>query len=136
MATYRKRRGKWRTEVRMQGVYDSETFVSLQAAKAWATRRESEIMGGQRGEIPNLTLGELFGRYKREVSRDKKGRRWEEIRLDALGRDRLAQVKLRALDAPHLSDWQQRRLQAVKSASVRRERNLLNNVFNVAVNEW
>lgn len=45
-------------------------------------------------------------------------------------------MKLRQLDTPHLSDWQTRRLQAVSSASVRRERNLLNNVFEVARKEW
>ena len=122
--------------MRMQGVYDSETFASKQAAKAWVTRREAEIMGGQRGEIPNLTVGALFERYSKEVSSGKKGRRWEQIRLTALGRDRIASVRLKALDTPHVSDWQQRRLQAVSGASVRRERNLLNNVFNLAVKEW
>lgn len=122
--------------MRMQGVYDSETFTSKTAAKEWATRREAEIMGGQRGEIPNLTVAALLERYEREVSVHKKGRRWESIRLRLLGRDRLAQVRLKSLDTPHASDWQQRRLQDVSSASVRRERNLLNNVFNVAVWEW
>jgi integrase len=136
MAAIRPRGGKYRVEVRMQGVYDSETFTSKQAAKAWATRREAEIMGGQRGEIPHLTVAALLERYSREVSQAKKGRRWEVIRLKALGRDRLAQVWLKQLDAPHVADWQQRRLQAVKSASVRRERNLLNNVFEIARKEW
>jgi integrase len=136
MAAIRTRGGKYRAEVRMQGVYDSETFVSKQAAKAWATRREAEIMGGARGEIPNLTVAAVLERYKREVSKGKKGRRWEEIRLDALGRDRLASVRLKALDTPHVADWQQRRLEAVSGASVRRERNLLNNVFEIARKEW
>src|SRR5688572_2510190 len=117
MAAIRPRGGKYRVEVRMQGVYDSETFASKQAAKAWATRREAEIMGGQRGEIPNLTVAALLERYEREVSKGKKGRRWEEIRLRAIGRDRLATVRLKALDAPHVADWQQRRLEAVSGAS-------------------
>jgi integrase len=136
MAAIRQRGGKYRAEVRMQGVYDSDTFTSKQAAKAWATRREAEIMGGQRGEIPNLTVAAMLERYEREVSCHKKGKRWEAIRLKLIGRDRIAQVRLKALDAPHVADWQQRRLLDVSSASVRRERNLLNNVFNVAVNEW
>lgn len=97
---------------------------------------EAEIMAGVRGEVPNLTVGQLLERYSREVSSGKKGKRWEQIRLTALGRDRLAAVRLRSLDTPHVSDWQQRRLEAVSSASVRRERNLLNAVFNVAVDEW
>lgn len=93
-------------------------------------------MGGVRGEVPNLTVLALLERYEREVSRSKKGARWERIRLDGMGRDRIAQVRLRQLDAPHVADWQQRRLQAIAGASVRRERNLLNNVFQIALKEW
>ena len=120
----------------MQGVYDSDTFTTKQAAKAWATNREAEIMAGARGEIPNLTVHALLERYKTKVSAAKKGRRWEEIRLTALQRDRIAQVRLKTLDTPHVSDWQERRLQDVSGASVRRERNLLNNVFEIARKEW
>ena len=56
--------------------------------------------------------------------------------MDALQRDRLALVRLRQLDTPHVSEWQKRRLEAVSGASVRRERNLLNNVFEIARKEW
>lgn len=93
-------------------------------------------MAGVRGETPNLTVGSLLERYAREVSEHKKGRRWELIRLQAMGRDRIAQVRLRQLDTPDASDWQKRRLEAVSGASVRRERNLLNNVFEIARKEW
>jgi integrase len=93
-------------------------------------------MAGVRGEIPNLTVAAVFKRYREEVSPAKKGARWEVIRLEALERDRLALVGLRQLDAPHVAEWQQRRLKAVSSASVRRERNLLNNAFEIARKEW
>jgi integrase len=126
----------WRAQIARRGVRDSQIFTSKAAAVAWAGRRESEIMAGHRGEIPNLTVGAVLERYKRDVSRDKKGRRWEEIRLDALQRDRLAAVRLRQLDTPHVAAWQERRLKAVSGASVRRERNLLNNVFEIARKEW
>jgi integrase len=78
----------------------------------------------------------LLERYEREVSAGKKGKRWESIRLQAIGRDPLAAVRLRQLDSPHVAAWQERRLKAVSSASVRRERNLLNNVFEIARKEW
>lgn len=137
MASFRENDFGWRAEVFRRGVRRSESgFKTKAAAVAWAGKVESEIMAGVRSEVPNFTVKELLERYKREVSRDKKGRRWEEIRLDLLGRDRLAQVRLRQLDAPHVSDWQQRRLEVVKSGSVRRERNLLNNVFEIARKEW
>lgn len=94
-------------------------------------------MAGVRGEVPNITVKALFERYREEVSVGKKGARWEVVRLAALERDdKLALVRLRSLDAPHVADWQRRRLQAVSSASVRRERNLLNNVFEIARKEW
>lgn len=128
--------GLWQVQIFRRGVRRSASFASKGAAIAWAGRVEAEIMEGQRGEIPNLTVGALFDRYEREVSAGKKGRRWEAVRLRALGRDRLALVRLRVLDSPHVSDWQRRRLEAVSGASVRRERNLVNNVFQIAIKEW
>lgn len=137
MPTYRLTKYGWRAEVFRRGVRRSQSaFKTKAAAQAWAGQQESEIMSGVRGDIPNLTVADLLDRYAKEVSESKKGKRWEVIRLKALKRDRLALVRLRQLDAPHASDWQQRRLQAVSSASVRRERNLLNNVFEIGRKEW
>lgn len=136
MAYFRPRGSTWRAEIELKGIRDSETFSSKGEAKAWAARREAEIMAGERGDIPNLTVSDLFDRYLAEVSKGKKGERWERIRLEALKRDRIASVRLKVLDSPHASDWQQRRLEAISGASVRRERNLLNNVFEIARKEW
>ena len=136
MASVKPYRDGWRAQVFRQNVRKSKTFPSKSAAVAWAGRIEAEIMAGVRGEIPNLTVLDLFRRYEKEVSAGKKGARWESIRLRAWQRDRIAQVRLRQLDTPHASDWQQRRLQAVSGASVRRERNLMNHVFELAVKEW
>jgi len=137
VASFRENEYGWRAEVFRCGVRRSQSgFRTKAAAVAWAGVVEAEIMGGARGEIPNLTVSALLERYDREVSARKKGAKWESVRLRGMAADRLGQVRLRALDTPHLSDWQQRRLQAVSEASVRRERNLLNNVFQVAVREW
>jgi integrase len=135
MAAYRRLpSGLWQAQIFRRGVRKSATFANKGAAVAWAGRVEAEVMGGARGEIPNLTVQALFDRYERDVSVGKKGARWEVVRLKALGRDPLASVRLRQLDTPDVSAWQQRRLKAVSGASVRRERNLLNNVFNLGVN--
>lgn len=128
--------GLWQAQVFRKGVRRSSSFPSKGAAVAWAAQQELEIMAGIRGEVPNLTVKALFERYRNEVSSTKKGARWEVVRLLGLERDRLALVRLRQLDAPHVADWQQRRLQAVSSASVRRERNLINNAFEIARKEW
>lgn len=136
MAYYRKRGKTWRVEVERNGIRESETFPSKGAAQAWAAKREAEIMDGDRASVPNLRMSDLFSRYAKEVSPAKKGAKWEKVRLDLLGRDRIAQVRLRDLSAAHLSDWQKRRLEAVSGASVRRERNLLNNALEIARKEW
>lgn len=137
MATYRQlASGLWQVQIFRRGVRRSASFSNKGAAVAWAGQQEAEIMAGVRGEIPNLTVAALLERYEREVSAAKKGARWERIRLRLLGRDRIALVRLKALDTPHASDWQMRRLQAVSAASVRRERNLMNNAFEIARKEW
>ena len=137
MAAFRLTRYGWRAEVCRRGVRVSESaFKTKAAAVAWAGRVEDEIMGGVRGEMPNVTVLALLQRYAKDVSEGKKGKRWEKVRLNALGRDPLASVPVRHLDSPHAAAWQERRLKAVKSASVRRERNLLNNVFEIARKEW
>lgn len=136
MAFFRKHGAGWQASIERRGVRRAKTFDTKAAAVAWAGKAESEIMAGFRGETPNLTVSELLDRYAKEVSPGKKGARWEGIRLDLIKRDRLAQVRLRQLDAPHVADWQKRRLEDVASGSVRRERNLLNNVFEIARKEW
>ena len=137
MASFRRLpSGLWQVQVFRRGIRRSASFRAKGAAVAWAGRQEDEIMAGVRGDIPNKTVKELLERYSVEVSTTKKGARWEQIRLAAFGRDKLAATRLRDLDAPHVSDWQKRRLEAISSASVRRERNLLNNVFEIARKEW
>jgi integrase len=137
MAFFRKLpSGLWQAQVLRRGVRRSASFASKSQAIAWAGQLEAEILAGSRGEVPNLTVSAILTRYAEEVSRHKKGAKWESVRLKALGRDRIARVRLRALDAPHVADWQKRRLEAVSGASVRRERNLLNSAFEIARKEW
>lgn len=136
MAHFRKHGSGWKAEIERRGVLANKTFETKAAAVAWAGQKEAEIMAGFRGEIPNLTVQALFTRYSTDISEHKKGKRWELVRLKALGRDPVASVKLRQFDSPHVAAWQERRLKAVSSASVRRERNLLNNVFEIARKEW
>ncbi|OGT57501.1 MAG: hypothetical protein A3E01_08155 [Gammaproteobacteria bacterium RIFCSPHIGHO2_12_FULL_63_22] len=135
-AFYKLPSGLWRAQINRRGVRKSATFPSKGAATAWAGRVESEIMAGVRGEIPNLTFGDVLKRYAREVSAKKKGARWEAVRLEAVGRDRIAAVKLRQFGPSHVADWRERRLQDVSGASVRREWNLLSHVCTFAVREW
>lgn len=137
MATFhRLPSGLWQAQIFRKGIRRSKSFELKGAAIAWAGKVEAEIVSGELVDIPDSTVKALFDRYEKTVSAGKKGKRWEVIRLGLLGRDRLASVRLRDLGTPHVADWQERRLESVSAASVRRERNLLNNVFEIARKEW
>jgi integrase len=133
MASVRKRGNTWRVELYKGGVRESGTFATKQQAAAWALHREAELIGAR---LPEHTVKEALQRYAREVSPKKKGERWEILRLALLERDKLAAVRLPALRPIHVSEWRERRLQAVSGASVRREMNLLQSVFKACRKDW
>lgn len=135
MASFYQLRGKWRAQVEKNGVRRSKLFARKGEAVAWAAQVEREIVTGDYSDRSE-TFGDLLDRYGREVSAGKKGARWEQVRIALLKRDRLAQVRLSKLDAPHVADWRDRRLQAVSGASVKREINLMSAACTVAVREW
>lgn len=132
MASFRKRGGKWYAEVTRKGNRKGKSFFTKAEALQWAAAEERDLSGA----VPNKLVSALLERYSDEVSITKPGRRWEEIRLAMMGRDALAKVNLRELDATHISAWRDRRLAVVSAASVLREWNLLSSVFTQTVNEW
>jgi integrase len=137
MATYQKRGSSWRAIIRRTGQKPiSKSFPTKAAAIAWASQMESDILAGKSGNIPNKTFGDLLTRYSEEVSINKRGVRWEQIRIRLLQTYPIASVNLRELDARHFAEWRDKRLKEVSPASVRREWNLLSNACSVAVKEW
>ena len=136
MATYKKRGSSWRVQVRRKGITKSATFSTKARAEVWAAQQELEIADGTAGTIPNKTFGDLLQRYAKDVSPTKRGERWEIVRINLFCRDEIAQVGLRSLNATHVAEWRDRRLQTVSGASVRREWNLLSNACKIAINEW
>lgn len=136
MATYTKRGSNWNAVVRKKGVYKSGTFPTKAAAVTWATILEAEIDTGKRSKVSDLTFGDLLKEYRTKVSAHKRGRRWEEIRIDLLLKDKVSDVKLEDLSRATFADWRDRRLLQVSARSVLREWALLSHALNVAVNEW
>lgn len=137
MAYYRKVGKTWKVEIARRGVKRSQSgFATKAAAQAWAHPIEAGILGGARGDIPDLAFSDLLDKYETDVSAGKKGYRWESVRIALFKRDTLAQVRLRKLDATHVAQWRDRRLKAVSGASVRREWNLLSHACTIAVREW
>lgn len=146
MATYTKRGGMWRAQVRRKGVSRSETFSSKADAVAWATRIEHEINVGKLTPGTKHTLADALREYEKRVSPTKRTARWEAIRFAAFVRDfpDLAAMPLADVTSEHMGRWRDARLAGdeetgrgkVGTATVLREINLLSHVFTTARDEW
>ena len=139
MGSIRKRGERWRAEVRRKGgFYRSQEFRTKAGAQAWITEVEAEYLAGRRGEPTKKSLDDALKRYAREVSPKKGGYRWECVRLVKLARDfgSVRHIPIAQIRAHDIATWRDKRLAAVKPASVNREWNLLRSVFSVARREW
>lgn len=135
MASIKKHKSGWRAQIERVGVRKSKVFPTRQEAKDWAAATEAEILTGK-SPAAAMTFGALMERYARERSPAKRGARWEMIRLERIGKDKLARVMLADLSATDFADWRDRRGRDVAPGSVLREMQLLNTVLTVAVKEW
>lgn len=136
MASIRKlESGKYRAEIARQGKRSSKVFPTKTAAKEWAAREEFLLLNADDSPA-SITFGELMQRYARERSPQKRGARWEMIRLERFCRDEIAVVNLADLTPAVFAEWRDRRLEEVKPASVAHELQLMSSVLNVARKEW
>lgn len=141
MGTVEPRAGAWRAKVRKQGQNIGRTFDTKAEAQEWIDRTEARITAGvkvtQIAKTPSsLTAADLFDRYATEVSPEKRGARWEVIRLRALARDHAFQAAATGIDGSDLAAWRDRRLRDVSPATVNRDLNLISAVFSRAIFEW
>ncbi|MBU3640958.1 site-specific integrase [Polynucleobacter sp. Fuers-14] len=142
MATPKKTsNGKWHIQFMVGACRESGTFDTKSEAAIWAARRSTELrlLGrGKGGEIK--TLADAFDRYTKEVSANKKGERWERIRLAAfqtpLHYPLNSNKKLNSINSSDIAAWRDARLLKVNKTSVAREMTLLSSVFEVARKEW
>lgn len=134
-------------------VYASRALTLRKSTKAeavaWATARETEIRAGQATGIQaGKTVGDAFDRYEKEVSSQKRGHRFEALRLAAIGGWKLKDlpyrdthfrnVQLVDTTSEMIGKWRDHRLHVdkVSGSTVNRELNLLSNCFTVAAKEW
>ncbi len=123
---------------------ESATRTTKAEAVAYAAARETEIRRGiATGIQQGRTVDEAFRRYELDVSAHKRGKRWETIRLHAIGRMTIDAVRLSDMQLVDVtSDLlgrlrdQRMRVDKVKGSTVNRELNLLSHVFSTAVTEW
>lgn len=78
MASFKKDGNVWRVQVCIKGVRDSGTFTTKAQAQAWAAMRELQVRSEKEsGIMVGKTCRDAFERYEKEVSRTKRGVRWE-----------------------------------------------------------
>ncbi|VWC10224.1 putative plasmid recombinase [Burkholderia lata] len=147
MPTIRKRGDfQFQAIVRRQGFPPhSKTFTTRKDAEAWAARIESEMLAGSFSDLTEAnrtSFGDLLARYGREISPQKKGGALEQLRIQKLLADPIAQLKVSALSGVTLAHYRDRRLsgsstqKAVSGSTVNRELTLLSHVISVASKEW
>jgi integrase len=140
MATYRKRSGSWEAlvvrKVGEQIVRRSGSFSTKAEAQAWAAKIETEIADGKAGKLPDRPFRDLLIRYRDEVAPTKRGAGKEIIRINALLKDDLADIRLASLRAADFAAWRDRRLKLVSAGSVLREWTQLSAICVRAWKEW
>ncbi|VVE41387.1 integrase [Pandoraea horticolens] len=146
MASISKRGNYWRAFVRRKDYpAQSRTFDTKAEAEMWARQVEAEIDRGggvDRSQARRHTLKDLFQRYAKEVSPQKKGGSLEILRLRKLKTDPIAQVKIADLGGHNIARYRDRRLtgtgdaKPVSGSTVNRELTLIGHVLSVAQKEW
>jgi integrase len=140
MASIRRHREKWQVRVRRDGVSVTKSFLVRRDAELWARHTE---LKADRGDLPpdikqlaRISLGELVVRYRNEVTPRKKSADMETIVLDAFLRHPICKKRLSDLSVADFAKYRDERLRDVKTNTVRRQLNPIQNLFTVALREW
>lgn len=136
MASITKRGRRWRAHVCVRGIVATSTHNTKQEAQQWAADKERELQSLAAGISLTHTVRDMFQRYAREVSTNKRGSRWEFVRLDFLSRDPVADIRLADIGKEHIAQWRDRRLKEVSGSTVNRDLNLISHCFAIARDEW
>jgi integrase len=142
MATFKLREsGLWQAQIRRKGhPQQSQTFITKSDAEKWARQIENEIDRGvfvSRAEAEATTLFSALERYKREVSRLKKGYEQERYVIAALRQHKLAKRSLASLKSSDVAAYRDELLAGgLAAATVRLRLALLSHLFTTASSEW
>lgn len=141
MASFRKRGSKWQAQVRRLGRKPvTRTFSSKRDAEAWARQTEAAL---ERGNIPSpprgrrsMLLKEALHRYCTEITPHKRGAEPEEYRIGKMMRQQIAEAAMHQITVGDVARYRDQRLGEVSTDSVRKELNLLRQIFDLAKTEW
>jgi len=123
VATIRKLKNrKYIAEVRKAGQYKSKVFTTKIQAMAWAAETEQNLSSDTL--VHGKTLGNLYERYRDEISPLKKSWKSERNRLNKFLRDPLAALPLVDIKQTYFYEWITKELTRIKSSSVNRLKGL------------
>lgn len=136
MAYIRKYRSGWRAEVQRHGIRATFTAETKREVQAWALQKEAELDAMKRSK--GVTFEQAATKYLSTVSRDKAegAADWERRRLEEMAGFFGADTMLAVIDSAMVGEWRDHRLTEVSASTVLRQRNLLQNLLQIAVDEW
>jgi integrase len=136
VAYIRKYRSGWRAEVQRHGIRSTYTGETKREVQAWALRKEAELDAVKQSK--GVTFSQASTKYLSTVSRDKAdgATEWEERRLAEMTEFFGEHTMLSQIDSARIGEWRDHRLASVSPSTVLRQRSLLQNLFQVAVDEW
>ena len=124
--------GKLRVFVTINYKRYSKTVKNRAEGNAW----EAQLLLSSDVKTVNKTFGELLENYRDKVSANKKGERWERIRIARFLLEPLAKKQIGNLTKLDFADWRDNRMKQVSNLTVLREWALLNHAFEIAIREW
>jgi integrase len=139
MASIQKTASGYRAQVAVKGERDSQTFRTRREAEAWASARETDLRESAKvSTAGKTTLRAGLEKYRDEVTQEKRGKRWEEVRINAFLRDpRLPLDKLLSdIDPADFEEWRKGRLSQVSDGTLIREMNVISAFFGECVTRW
>lgn len=139
MASISKTAKGYRVQVYVGGVRASSVHRTRREADAWGAQKEAELRSEQQDDPGSrVKLREMLQRYANEVSADKRGRRWEELRIAAFCRspDLPLDTAVGSVTPEQVARWRDVRTKQVQPGTVLREMGLLASAFEHARKEW
>ena len=140
MASIGQQGNSWQTRVRRKGYPDiTKSFNTRKDAERWARSVETSLDRGtyiDPTEAEKVTLGDLIGRYIKEVLPSMKGYVEDSYRLKAIQRRDIAKINMARLSSLQIASYRDERLTKVAPNTVIRELAYLSSVINHARREW
>ena len=141
MATIRKRGDRWHVQVRRSDCQPmSKSFLNRKDAEAWARQSELDAdracLPSNRDRLKRFTLGDLVIRYRDTVTPLKRAAQVETIVINAFLRHPICARRLSEIGPQDFARYRDERLKEVKPRSLKRMLSPIQNLFEVARQDW